>query len=683
MLVGVNLATYDIGSIEEGDFFVKFKVRCKKQDFISNLTLVYGPAQEDRKQRFLTELANLLSNETLPTLIGGDFNILRRPQEKSKGQFNNRWPFLFNAIIDAYNLRELDLSGRQFTWANNLPNQTFEKLDRVLITTEWEIKYPKATVQALTREISDHTPLFLNSGDGDSLPLHSDFKFELGWLLHEGFFDMVKDVWQSNDSGSNPMDRWQAKIRRLRQHLRGWAKNARGAYKKKKKLFLEKLDELDKKSEHTQLDLNELNLKHALHERVSQLLREEEIKWYLRAKVKNLLEGDANTKFFHLIANGKHRKTRIFSLDQEDGTITGDVELKKYITNYYKNLFGHPETSDVVLDENRRDDIPQVCPQENYLLTAPFTIEEVREAIFQMEHNKAPGVFWNVIKTDLMALFGEFYKGNLELNRLNFGNIILLPKVGEASKIQQYRPICLLNVSFKIFTKVATNRIIKVARKIIRPSQTAFLPGRNILEGDVVLHETLHELHKKNLNGVIFKIDFEKAYDKVRWDFLQQTLHMKGFSATWCNWIKSFIQEWLLFSNRKGPRQGDPLSPLLFNIVADMPAIIINGAKTDGKVNGVIPHLVDEGLSILRYVDDTVIFLDHDPEKAKNMKILLCVFEKLSGLKINFHKSEIFCFGQARECENAYSEIFGCKSGSFPFGYLGLPMHYRKLRNGD
>ena len=88
-------------------------------------------------------------------------------------------------------------------------------------------------------------------------------------------------------------------------------------------------------------------------------------------------------------------------------------------------------------------------------------------------------------------------------------------------------------------------------------------------------------------------------------------------------------------------------------------------------------------MSILEYADDTVIFLDHDLEKAKNMKILLCVFEKLSDLKINFHKSEIFCFGQAQECENAYSEIFGCKSGSFPFRYLGLPMHYRKLRNGD
>jgi hypothetical protein len=65
------------------------------------------------------------------------------------------------------------------------------------------------------------------------------------------------------------------------------------------------------------------------------------------------------------------------------------------------------------------------------------------------------------------------------------------------------------------------------------------------------------------------------------------------------------------------------------------------------------------------------------------MKLLLCVFEQLSGLKINFYKSEIFCFGQAKDCEIQYSQLFGCKIGAFPFKYLGIPMHYRKLSNRD
>jgi hypothetical protein len=124
-----------------------------------------------------------------------------------------------------------------------------------------------------------------------------------------------------------------------------------------------------------------------------------------------------------------------------------------------------------------------------------------------MEHNKAPGPdgfpaefyqkFWEVIKEDLLKMFHNLHAGTLPLFSLNFGVITLIPKTQEANRIQQYRPICLLNVSFKIFTKVATLRMNSVADNIISPTQTAFMRGRNILEGVVTLHETVHELHRK------------------------------------------------------------------------------------------------------------------------------------------------------------------------------------------
>ena len=137
------------------------------------------------------------------------------------------------------------------------------------------------------------------------------------------------------------------------------------------------------------------------------------------------------------------------------------------------------------------------------------------------------------------------------------------------------------------------------------------------------------------------------------------------------------------FQTKKGLRQGDHLSPILFNIVVDMLAIILNRAKQEGLIRGIIPHLIDDGLSILQYDDDTVIFLDHDIDLAKNIKLLLCVFKQLSGLKINNHKSDIFCFGQARECEEQYSQLFGCKLRQLPFKYLGIPMHVRRLSSKD
>src|SRR6266540_3980993 len=220
-------------------------------------------------------------------------------------------------------------------------------------------------------------------------------------------------------------------------------------------------------------------------------------------------------------------------------------------------------------------------------------------------------------------------------------------------KIQYYRPIYLLNVSFKIFTKVLNNHFMHVVDKVIRSSQTAFVPRHHIMEGVLVLHETLHELHRKKKNGVILKLDFEKAYDKVKWPFLQQLLRMKGFTPMWCDWIDKVMSRGSVaikvnehighyFQTRKGVRQVDPLSPILFNIVVDMLTVLIARAKGDEQFRGVIPHLVDDGLSILQYVDDTIIFMENDIEQAKNMKLLLCAFEQLSDLKINFHKSELF-----------------------------------------
>jgi hypothetical protein len=241
---------------------------------------------------------------------------------------------------------------------------------------------------------------------------------------------------------------------------------------------------------------------------------------------------------------------------------------------------------------------------------------------------------------------------------------------------------------------VGINRITEVAHKVVRPTQTGFMPRSHILEGVVVLHETIHELHRKKLDWVLLKIDFKKAYDKVKWDFLQQALRMKGFDPKWCKRIQEFISRGSVgvrvnedighyFQTRKGLHQGDPLSPILFNIVANMLAIMINRAKEDGQVSGLIPHLVDGGVSIFQYADDTIIFLEHDLEKALNMKLVLCIFEQLPGLKIKFHKSEVFCFGEANEVENEYKHIFGCESGTFPFMYSGIPIHYRKLRNGE
>ena len=147
-----------------------------------------------------------------------------------------------------------------------------------------------------------------------------------------------------------------------------------------------------------------------------------------------------------MVANGKRRKTRIYRLEQEEGIIEGEEELEKYVTKYYKNLFVKSERNNISLDETRKEDIIQVQEEENRILVEEFTEKEVRDAVFQMKHNKAPGpdgfpvefnqAFWSLIKDDLMALFRDFHCGNLDLFSLNFGVVTLIPKLQEVKMIQ-------------------------------------------------------------------------------------------------------------------------------------------------------------------------------------------------------------------------------------------------------
>ncbi|WVZ91838.1 hypothetical protein U9M48_037961 [Paspalum notatum var. saurae] len=629
------------------------------------------------------ELVRAGQQNHLPTLMGGDFNILRNSKEKNNERYSERWPFLFNVVIDSFDLREVKLLGRQFTWANSLPNPTYEKLDRALMSSEWDFKYPLVIIHALDRGVSDHTPLLLDTGTSAFVGCNRQFKLELSWISCEEFNDKVIELWKRPAKGKNSVQRWNNKLSTLRRYLRGWERNKKGIYRQQKAACQDKIIDLDVADEKRDLNEEEQHLLAQSRDQLAALLREEEIRFYQRAKTNDILFGDRNTRYFQMVANGKKRKKKIFSLDHGQGKIEGQENLKKYITNFYKELFGPPEINNFSLEESWTSDILQVSPIENEILIAPFSEREIREAIFSMDHNKAPGPdgfpaefyqhFWDIIKEDLMYMFEDLSKGELPLFSLNFGVITLIPKVQEANLIQQYRPICLLNESFKIFNKVAAIRLKVVADHVINPSQTAFMKERNILQGVIILHETIHELHKQKLDGI---------------------LRMKGFSPKWIKWGETFIsggsvavnvndEVGRFFQTKKGLRQGDPLFPLLFNIVADMLAILIKRAKMDGQIRGIVPHLVDGGLSILQYADDTIIFLDHDIEMARNMKLILCAFEQLSGLKINFNKSEIYCFGNAQNNLGQYMEMFGCRVGEFRFNYLGIPIHFKKLRNKD
>jgi len=137
------------------------------------------------------------------------------------------------------------------------------------------------------------------------------------------------------------------------------------------------------------------------------------------------------------------------------------------------------------------------------------------------------------------------------------------------------------------------------------------------------------------------------------------------------------------FKCGKGVRQGDPLSPLLFNIAADTLSKMISLAQSNKIITRLIPEYIDYGVVILQYADDTILCLEDDLDKAKNMKYLLYLFENMSGLKINFNKSEVIMVSEDMNKSKLYSDLFNCAVGSWPIKYLGVPVSGSKLHIMD
>lgn len=321
-----------------------------------------------------------------------------------------------------------------------------------------------------------------------------------------------------------------------------------------------------------------------------------------------------------------------------------------------------------------------------------------------MKPNRAPGPdnipaeFYqhclDVVCHDLFRLFVWFYEGKLDVQRLNYGIITLLPKTMEANKIQQYRPICLLRCPYKLITKVMDIRVAPYAPKLFSIQQNAFIKGRDIMDGIMSLHEIMHYTHIKKHTGVILKLDFEKAYDKVNWDFLLACHRSRGFNDKWCGWVSQILRNGTVsvkindelgpyIQSAKGVRQGDPFSPFLFNMAAECLTKMVLAAQKNNLIQGLAPDLVEHGVAILQYVDDTVICMSHDEDKTVNLKLLLYLFELMSGLKINFLKSEVFTIRGDNVIDKFYADLFNCQVGSLPMRYLGVPVSHSRIKVVD
>lgn len=231
ILVGVKNEFYDVGSFKQGDFMLQVNLWDKQNRVKWNLLVVYGAALEENKLSFLIELAQFYSANSEPLLIGGDFNLIRYANERSSNNGVHRHSHMFNTLIHLYELRELIMTGGRFTWSNNQDFPTLEKLDRILVTKDWEDIFPLSMVKKLPREVSDHNLLILLT-DSIIPSRVVQFRFELSWLKNPEFYTQVEKIWNKLCKAKSALDRIQQKLKLLKQYFKGWGLNLQANMRK-------------------------------------------------------------------------------------------------------------------------------------------------------------------------------------------------------------------------------------------------------------------------------------------------------------------------------------------------------------------------------------------------------------------------------------------------------------------
>ncbi|GAU21871.1 hypothetical protein TSUD_33680 [Trifolium subterraneum] len=584
---------------------------------------------------------------------------------------------------------DLPLLGRRFTWYNS-NGRAMSRLDRFLISDEWALKWGIGSLWALPRDVSDHCTLILKYNHGDWGP--KPFRFNNFWLENKNLKEVVERFWVDNR-----VDGWMGfvlkeKLKGLKAHLRVWHKQEYGGLETRIEELKVEIGDLDCKGEEVGLNTQEIERRKEKFGVLWKLLKSKEALMFQRARSKWFKEGDANTKFFHGSVKSRVKSNLISALRVDNIWLDSPISIKEAVHSFFEN---HVSSSHIVRPHLEGVNFPTISEADNSILISSFTLEEIQEVVSASDGNKCPGPdgfnyaflkkFWELLKGDIRIMFDQFH-GNSCLPKSFLSYFVtLVPKVSSPNSLSDFRPISLLGCLYKLIAKVLAKRLAKVIDKVISSNQSAFIKGRNLVDGVLVVNEVVELAKKTKRECLIFKVDFEKAYDSVDWGFLEYMLVRCGFCAKWIGWIGVCIFAGNLsvlvngspspeINIQRGLKQGDPLAPFLFLLVVEgfsgvmRRAMHLNLFKdfTMGRSPVVISHL--------QYADDTLCIGEASVENLWTLKGILRGFEMASGLKVNFWKSGLIGINVSSTFLTMASTFLNCRLGSIPFKYLGLPI---------
>eukprot|EP00253_Pinus_taeda_P019711 PITA_19711 len=390
------------------------------------------------------------------------------------------------------------------------------------------------------------------------------------------------------------------------------------------------------------------------------ILKEREETIRLRSRATWLKAGDENTGFFHNYAKGRKVKNTIWSLPTPDGDVADTFpKLSQMGSSHFRNLYKQPQAASIAEIINIAGHFPKfVNEDEADHLFYPVSPEELESTIKWFQKDRSPGpdgwtiefyiAFYELISNDLLRVIEECREMGTLYNAINSTFIALIPKLDPPSSFDDYRPISLCNVLYKIISKIIANRIHPILSRHIAPHQFAFLEHRQIHEAVGAAQEGLHSIWTKHLKAIILKIDLAKSFDRLSWLYLKMILIHLGFPQDFISWIMACIttptfsvlingSASQFFHSERGLRQGCPLSPLLFLIVMDALSRLIDSTKRNGDYNGL--RITDEcSLTHLLFVDDVMIFLDGSIRDSRTFSNIINLFSSATRLNIWSHR---------------------------------------------
>ena len=410
----------------------------------------------------------------------------------------------------------------------------------------------------------------------------------------------------------------------------------------------------------------------------------------LRSKCRYQDLGEKPTNYFFILENRNFTSNVINKLVEDGVEYTNTEDILKCQKRFYCNLYKENEPlNDEEIENIVGENKAKLSDHDSEQLEGEITYSELSETLKNMKNGKSPGqdgftfevfkFFWIDISYFILRSLNYGYRcGNLSASQKQ-GVITCLPKPNKCRQtLKNWRPISLLNLVYKMASAVIANRIKTVLNKLIHEDQKGFLSGRYIGENIRIIYDVLFETQRQNIPGLILSIDFEKAFDTVSWKFIDKTLKYYNFGQSIRKWVNIFqngsessiIQNGFMsesFSLRRGCRQGDPISPYLFVLAAEILGKMI---RKNQHIQGI--NINNKNFKLSQYADDTQIFLDGSEVSLRETLNTLNQFYNMSGLKINVEKTRAIWIGALSNSHTRLCRDFNLNWHQGSFKVLGV-----------